>query len=417
MRYSKTTSRWMSGAALLVVGVSCATAAMAQQAPAPGARSQEVIVSANVMYDSNVAASSDALAAARGIRPSDEIITPSVSFSLSRPVGRETIFLQGSAGYDFYARNHFLNRERLDIRPGVIAEVGQCQATVSGGYSRYQSSLRELALIAPGTPGFADVRNVVNAENVGISANCGRQIGLAPNASVSENWSDNSATFQKFADSRTFSASGGLAYRSPSLGVANLFFQYSTTDFPSRLAILGPVSSNNGYDVYSGGINYTKNLGTKIQGTASISYEKLIQKASPVGGFSGLTYSANISYRATSRLSALLILSRGITPSTRINSTYSISQSYSGELDYKLGNRLNFKLIAAHLQDHYGGLAVVSGFDLTDQSIDRQEGAASFQLTRRIALGLDVTHEQRGANFAGLSYSDVRVGLSAKASF
>ena len=125
-------------------------AALAQFAPlapvAAGDRTTEVDLIGNLIYDSNVAASDAAFAAARGIKPSDVIINPTVRLDLARPVGRQTVFLLATAGYDFYARNSRLNRENILVNPGVLGQFSRCEYDVSGSYSRGQNGLQELAL-------------------------------------------------------------------------------------------------------------------------------------------------------------------------------------------------------------------------------------------------------------------------------
>ena len=138
------------GPGLVALAVTCAPLSVAAQsvssAIAPGERIQDVDVSAETLYDSNVAASQIVGGLRRGIRQSDVIFEPAINFNIARPIGRETVYLQGSAGYDFYARNSILNRENLNIAPGVLAPIGLCQTSVVGNYSRAQSDLSELAL-------------------------------------------------------------------------------------------------------------------------------------------------------------------------------------------------------------------------------------------------------------------------------
>ena len=97
----------------------------------PGPNSEPVKVEADVVYDSNVAASSAALAAARGLAQADEIYTPSLDLNYVKQVGVDSFFLTGQAGYDFYQRNTILDRERLNAQSGFRAEVAVLPANSS----------------------------------------------------------------------------------------------------------------------------------------------------------------------------------------------------------------------------------------------------------------------------------------------
>ncbi len=95
------------GALAAASAVCGATAAHAQSsaAPTPGDGSNVPItsltVSLNGIYDSNVARTSAAGAVLRQVVPEDEIVQPEVSLQLQRPLGREAVFIDSSARYDF----------------------------------------------------------------------------------------------------------------------------------------------------------------------------------------------------------------------------------------------------------------------------------------------------------------------------
>jgi hypothetical protein len=398
-------------------------AASAQQstaaAVAPGERVQDVELVGAVVYESNVAGSTAAVAALRRLQPSDEIFEPSVHFTLARPIGRETVYVVGDAGYDFYARNSVLNRENLDIHPGAIGKVGPCQTDLTGEYSRAQRELSELATSPTGLAVPFQDRNVLQVEEVGGDATCGRGVGFGPSVTASETWTQNSSKLERYVDAQTFSGSGGITYQRPVLGSLRVFGAFSDTRFPNRAGLAGIEGAGvaTGYQTFSGGVTYTRAVGSRLQGSVSLSYTKLDQQGAASPGFSGPTYSASLFYQVSSRLTATASVSRATVPSIRLNSTFSIEDFYSGGLNYRLSSRLTAGGGASFVHEAFNGTATPVAFDLTDEKIYRIFGNVTLQLTRRVALGLDVQQLQRNANFPGLSYPDTRVGLTARATF
>ncbi|MEO9213187.1 MAG: hypothetical protein ABI242_08600, partial [Caulobacteraceae bacterium] len=300
-----------------------------------------------ILYDSNVSGGNSDLAAAKGLKPADEIFAPSVNLNIVRPVGREVVFLQASAGYDFYRVNSILNRERIDLRGGVSGRVAACNATVTGDYDRFQSNLGDLSRLA--------VKNTVDHESIGLDGSCGRPIGLAPTFSVNQNWTANSSLQQSFSNSNSTTASGGLAYRRPTFGSLSVFGQYTTTTYPNRGNLIGFPGISSGYTSWAGGLRFERRLGARIQADATLSYTSLSPDIAGTGGFKGLTYSGDITYRASRRLSGNLDFQRGPVPSNRLNSLYSLNQSLGAAVSYEAGPRVTLRLGASYVTEGYGG--------------------------------------------------------------
>ena len=108
------------------------SSASAQEASTPVLKPQTTTFEINVVvvgiYDSNVAHSDLGLAQARGLTLADELFRPSAFRNLGRRFGRQILFLQGSVGYDFYRRNRVLDRERVDLHPGILFELPDAPA-------------------------------------------------------------------------------------------------------------------------------------------------------------------------------------------------------------------------------------------------------------------------------------------------
>lgn len=112
-----------------VSAAACATTTAHAQsaAPQPGAaREFKIGARLGAFYDTNVSRSSVALSETRDLARADYILRPEATASIIQPLGRQVVFLNGSAGYDFYRENDNLNRRRYDITAGGAAVTGPC---------------------------------------------------------------------------------------------------------------------------------------------------------------------------------------------------------------------------------------------------------------------------------------------------
>lgn len=369
----------------------------------------QVDLSAQVIYDDNVARSSAAAAAARGITQSDEIFEPTVALNLARVLGRESVYLRGTVGYDFYARNSVLNRETVDLSGGVNARFLRCHEAVTANYSRFQSDLADL------TRGI--VKNTRQNATVEGSVDCGGEIGLAPSASISQTWNSNSNPLEQSADSNILSVNGSLAYRRPSFGSLALFGSYSAATFPNASVIeAGPVP-NFGYKVYAGGVTLTRRLGARIEGTASLSYTVLQSTAAGAGNFHGVTYSGDLIYHASSRLYAEASISRSTVPSPRLGSNFAVDELYGLNLHYKMGSRIAFNLSGERFTSSNNQLVIGPIQDLRRQESYVVSGSGIYTLNRLISLSLTVSDTESSADVGNFNYSDQRVALGVTAHF
>lgn len=415
-------------AKLAVAGASTAAllapaAAFAQFAPLapvnPGDRNTQVDLIANLIYNSNVASSDATLAAARHIKPSDVIVEPEIRLDLSRPVGRQTLYLIADAAYNAYTRNSVLDRENILVNPGVLGQFSRCEYDVSGSYTRAQSDLAEQALTPTG-PISQQLRNTLEVKQITAGGDCGRQVGLAPNVRVTQSWANNSSPLERGVNVNSFSTQDGIAYRRPSFGSLTLFGAYSKTSYPERspfdiLFHLPP--TNAGYETYSGGISYTRPVGARLVGSASVSYTDLKNALSSVKGFSGITYSAALTYSVSPRLTTAVNIERATLPSNRLNSTFRIEDLYSTEVDYRVTTRGFVRTGVSYEHDKYGGASSMTFFDLTDEKIYSGFISAEYRLSRLLSVAVEVNQAHRDANFPGLTYDDTRATLSFRTSF
>ena len=169
-------------AALMAAGTASAQL-RAPTLPSLG-RNLDIEVRAVANYDNNVARGSDFVATTKLLRPDDILYQPSVRADIVEPFGPAQIFLNGTAGYDFYQYNKNLRHQRADLTAGVSGRLGPCQGGLTGGYSTHQSDQADLPL---GT-----TRNVQTSKSYGAQLSCsegqslGEQISSQKSASTTD---------------------------------------------------------------------------------------------------------------------------------------------------------------------------------------------------------------------------------------
>jgi hypothetical protein len=377
----------------------------------PTARETEIDLGADFTYDSNVARSDREIAARRGLALADEIATPSVNIILARPFGRTMLFLNAAGSYDFYRVNTRRDHEQVALHGGASGHFGPCRETVTGDYALYQSDLTDIAANL--------VNNVREDSDVQFAAECGRSVGLAPQVSVEQSWISNSAVQLKTVDSNSLTVSAGLAYRRPVLGALTLFGEYIDGSYPNRSSLQVLLGLATGYQVYAGGVRYERHIGPRIDAAASLSYTALNPSTGGASRFRGLTYTADVVYRFTTRLTFHANAERATLPSNRIFANYRVDETYGADVSYMISPRLTLKLSGDRRHASYQGaslLAVQSG-DLTVETIYTAQATATYNLTKRFSFILNVGDEERETDVPGLSYSSTRVSIGARAKF
>ena len=372
---------------------------------APSGFQTEASVSMNILYNSNVARSDEELAAARGLTLADEMFTPALNFNIGRPVGPATLFVQGFASYLFHRVNTVLNSQSTNVVGGADAHFLSCDELLTGAYTGFQSDLTELS---------ANVTsNTVNSESVALKATCGGAVGFAPTATVSETWLTNSNILVQPNNSNTFSATGGLSYRQPSIGTLTAFGSFSQATFPNQPIGFG---QNYGYQIYSGGVTYDRRLG-RVEGSASLSYTSLVPNTAAAGGFQGLTYAVNGTYRMSPRLTLHAVISRATTPSSLVGSSYSVSEVYGGDVTYQMNTRISFQLLGSNTSIHYLGQLNQPDTAATNSVTNSVFAVANYKLNRRLSFSLNVGGNDYTVNIPGSNYTDVQAGLTVTATY
>jgi hypothetical protein len=392
-------------AAALIVN---AMPALAAGVAIPGTDAPLVNLQLGVRYDSNVAASNGTFATARGLTRSDEIFSPAIAVNYSKQMGFLGFFVQGTGGYDFYASNTILNRERIGVLGGVQAQMSGCQLTPRVSYMRRQSDLEDLNVQI--------TQNTQEDISVGLDVSCNGFGRLVPSASVQQTWADNSSNVLGSSDYQSFSANAGLGYQAGSFGTISLVGQYADTQYGNRFIPLLATSQRDGYKVYSAGLHYEKPIGATIEIGASI-YQTNLSYDGLGLNFSGVTYDGTVTYRPDSRFDVTAHFGRQTSPTNFLNAAYSIDQILQADAHYRLTSRLTAGLGAYNKQQNFAGSNLNIATDLTKQTVTAFYGSLGFNVTSRMNLAFIARNTQRHADLAAYSYADNQIGLTLSQAF
>ena len=371
---------------------------------------------AQVDYDNNLARTSDERAALQGVEPEDTIFTPSLEASITQPIGRQAVFLQGVVSYNFHDKNTQLDHDRWNLTAGLANKLGPCGSVLSGSYLRGRSELDDYTLVSR-------VENVLTVKRVAVDITCVRPPGLGIILSGSKDWGDNSLALVEENDYETTSASGGITYSRPSMGTISLLGGYTRTEYPNRLTLSG---QEDGYELTNVGVRLERRLGGRIQADAAFGYSwvNLLAPTLPLPGvpdansqFEGWIYSVDASYKASGRLTALAGFEKRISPTLIEGRTYEIQTNVDLRANYRIGSRFLASLGALQRKSDSQAGIPINPFTLTDSRTRAVLGSLRYQQSERLSFVLTAQHEKRKADNPAFNYNGERVGLSADFAF
>lgn len=389
-------------------GIALGAVALSSPALAQEGRRVDFGLQAQVEHNTNVSRTNDAQAERRGLTPADTVFTPTATFDLLAPVGRQSVFIRGAVGYSFYDKNKNLNRERYDVSGGVNGHLGPCSGALTGGYTRGVNLIDDPTLIA-------NVENIQDTEHVGVNLSCSRQTGFGITGSVSKDWTNNDLAFLRTSDSEMTSMMLGVTYSRPAFGTLTVFGNHQKAEYPKRLI-------DDGYDLNAFGVTFDRQLGARIQGSMTVAYTTVDPYAPPIPGLSSkkldtTAYSASLSYRASSRLRFQALFDRSVTPSSGIGRTYDLSETYRFSGDYDLGSRITVSGGVGRVQRASAGVLPAQVVQLTDSELTSIFGSIRYKQSDRLAFVLAAGREERATNATQFDYTNNRIGLTADLTF
>ena len=388
------------------LAVACPAAAVAQSGVSGGGRTAEVQVTGRVTYDSNLARGGAVVQTVKDVRPDDIIYTPSVRINLGMPIARQSVFLTGSAGYDFHQFNKQLDSERLDFVGGGMGAFGPCGAGLNAGYQRRQSDQSELDLTVTG--------NKQQTVSVGAQLSCEVAAGLAPSVSVQHFQTENTAE-RGVVNSNQTVVTGAVSYGNRRTGNIELLVGYSHAEYDEVALVVRAPTPN--FDTFNAGVRYSRPIGTRLTGRASLSYLYVKSDAERDEGYSGPSGTGALSYRVNPRMGVNLTYEVGALPSMQQGSSYVLTTALAVDANYRFSSRLRGALGARWGDRSYEDQAQQSSLDVSDEKTRAIFGSVSYEVGRSATVSLDARHEVRQAEPALFDYDAYRVTLTATKTF
>ena len=401
-------SHAVRAALVATVAFPYADAAFAQAASATNPT--PIALTARGSYDSNVAGSSAAQAATRGLTQADERLRLNADLNLAKHVGIFDASLIGLVGYNFYAHNTRLNREQIALDAAVLAALARCQVNLTGGWHRQQSELNEISIVA-GT-GSDTVRNVENTVQYGAEAGCGGKIGLRPAFGVQRSTGTNSATPRRFSDFSRIGYTASLNYAQPAFGKLSLLGSLEDAKYPERPRIAG---REDGYLSRSIGVRFERGIGANLVGAVQVDYTNVRPRRLGVQSFSGLTYSADLTATFADRLQLHALASRDTKPSLQSDGAYAVTTTYGLDATFAASRSLSFGVGGVYKKRRYPGAGVLPGTALTDDDRKTVNGNVTLRAGDRLRFELEGLYVTRDS--AGTLYDSENTGVALSASF
>jgi hypothetical protein len=303
-------------------------AAFAQQAPQ---RQFSISPQLRLEYDDNVLRLPDNVPTPTGRHRSDYRSSPRVELNIVRPIGRQSVFLTGTVGYDFYKYNRQLNRERINLTGGGAVSTGSCTTNGQVSYSRRQSDLDDVLISTVGRG-----RNLERQFSPSVGISCGAPGGLSSSLSYSHDDVENSDPFRSYGDYHADTYNAQIGLNRPAIGNVGIYTNYRHGIYDHRFLAPG---RNEAVKSYAAGIRIDRQFG-RIKGHISGGVTRVQSNTPGVRGFRGGTYDVSLTY-ITPRASASAGFARSIQQSNLLGVDYSVVDSFDLGLVYKVNPRMS----------------------------------------------------------------------------
>ena len=367
-------------------------------------------VSSSVTYDPNSGRGSDAVTSARGLQKQEVTYTVTGDLDASLPVAGFNTFLAGSVGYQGHSRNSKLDSETVSLAGGVSRRFVSCSVSTGLSWNRGQTQLEQIDL--------SYTTNTAQSVGVNAAVQCapvaGINVGVAGGASRSSN-SSNAAV-----SSRSYNVSGNVGYGNRALGTISTFIAYSRLDYPDN-PLTPTLTSSTGVNSVNMGVQYSRPLGRKLSGSASVGY--VITKPEGPLATKSNDISANVSfnYRPTDRITSSFSYIRNVSATNIVGSSYTVGDTMSATVSFRFLRGVSTSVRASQsIRDYRGGTVTTGPLPATRFTKDKNRsltGSIGFSPTRNTSLSGNVTYDERTSNLSTFDYNSVRTSLSFTAAF
>ena len=383
----------------------------------PGAATRQIDIRAtvDVGYDTNVFGVGRGFVGAVGRELDEFSVTPSLQLNILQPVGRHSAYINGQIGYDFFARNDQLNRERINLQAGYnLALPLRCDGNLNSSYLRARVNAGDIFALNP-DPAFGR-NNTFVVRSVGGRVNCNRAIGFSPSVGYTRSEIRNSIPLFQLndLDSDTYDAS--IGYARPSLGRVSIYGSYARTGFLRRNRFGFPAfpgDALDGVEVYTAGGRFEREIGSRISGAIAAGYSWVNPRNVFADPFTGSNYSVSLALRPSDRLTVDLLASRAIDVQNTIFATFAVTDVYALNGTYRVTRPLALNFGSSYQQRDFRGNARTpdGALFINSDSFIRAYGGFSYDLNRQLRLTGLVSQSRRNSNVNAFDFRNTSVNL------
>lgn len=367
----------------------------------------KITLSAQARYDSNVSGTTAAQAASLGVSRSDEHVNLNAALNLDRRMGIFDASLVGYVGYNIYARNTRLSREKIGLNGALLANLSRCQINLTSSLDRGQSDLGDIVIVTGAAS--ANVQNVETKVRYGAEVGCGGAIGLRPGFGIVRSTGTNSASIRKFSNFNRMDYTASLRYAQPVFGELWLIGTLSDADNPNRPRVGSAVD---GYKSTVIGVRFERKLGASLKGSVQVNYDRLTPRRN-VTPFSGITYEANLTATFGDRLQLAAVVSRDTSPALQSDAVYSVIEIYGLDATFAATDRLSFGLGGSYRKSRYPGAGALGGVPLNNNKRKSLTANVTYRASDRLRFAIDGIYTTRDADGTLFDSDNTGVGISA----
>jgi hypothetical protein len=395
----------------------------------PGIGGYSLTANLRTVFDTNVLRLGDGLTPRPGQEKADFRISPSVTGEIGLPIGRQNLFFSALVGRDYFVRNSGLDRNRYRLAGGINLVAGsRCGANIHASFNSRQLLVSDVAESVP---------NERQSLLYGASANCQSAVGISFGGNIQQNESRNKSSTQSAFDLNTLSYGLNVGYGNGELGHFQLSGTISKVSYINRTVDLPDGSQvNDGVNLISGRFGYQRELGVRLSLTAGLSYFKSDPNPATVlqivgitlppdpPGFivapvtrtsrSGLGYDLVIGYHPSTRLAVTVAARRTASASPNVGAQSTVSSSFLGDIDYKLGSGISLGTGASYSKRQYQNSVI----DAPDRfrrrlgdDISRVYGSIGYR-RRLLSLSAEVAYQNRKSDPVEFSFNSFSATLN-----
>lgn len=351
---------------------------------------------ARVLYDDNILRLDEGQPAGPNRSKDDVRTTLSAVVDVAQRVSRQRLFVRGAAGYDFYANNRFLRRERIDGTTGVQWQLAsRCDGEASFRYGRGQTELSDLEM---------PVRNRRESRTLVLDGGCTLGVGLHPEVGYRRRSIDNSAGWRLRNDLDADRLSVGVSYNRTGRTTLVLALAEEMLEFPNRRLSDGRRDATR---VRSLTARVTRR-GAGLIASGVLGYADADSRNPAARDYSGLVGGVSVAWISGPKLRLTAWARREVDATGDLAAGYFVADRGEVVAYHRMGRAVELEL---------GGLLERRWLNAVDptgpdpRSYDRTgeaRAAVAWQPIERLRLAIEVAHARRTTDASYGSYGSYR---------